>query len=93
MPRIGHGGVRGNRLDGVHPRPGDGRVDADGAARIAGVQRGTIYQWDHRGYFKNVRREGHHRWYDPAEVITVAHERGHRERTRAAFLATLLTAT
>lgn len=69
-------------MDGVTPRPGDGRISRADAARLAGVEQDTISAWICRGQLKDVRREGRRVWLQPAEVIQVEYDLHAAERKR-----------
>lgn len=67
----------------ITPRPGDGRISRDDAARLAGVLPGTISQWIRREYISDVRYEGRRPWFNPREIIEAEHRLHERERERA----------
>jgi hypothetical protein len=69
----------------IRPRPGDGRICAGDAAKLANVSRAAISQWIAKGYLTDVRREGRFVWLVPKEVIETewrvhAAERARMER-------------
>ena len=77
-------------MDGIEPRPGDGRISRAHAARLARVKPDTISAWITRGHLVNVRREGRSPMLWPAEVIQVSWDLHARERARLALMASLV---
>ena len=69
-------------MQGIIPRPGDGRISRADAARLARVDPDTVSAWISRGKLKNIRREGKRLWLDPVEVIEVEYATHARERAR-----------
>lgn len=69
-------------MDGIIPRPGDGRISRRDAARLAHVEEDTISSWITRGYITDVRREGRRVWLNPREIIEAEHRLHERERQR-----------
>jgi predicted site-specific integrase-resolvase len=69
-------------VDGIVPRPGDGRISRYDAAALARVSHKTITRWISLGYLKDVRREGRRVWLSPAEVIDVEYRVHQAERAR-----------
>ena len=76
----------GSVPDPICPRPGDGRISRDDAARLARVKPDTISSWITRGYITDVRREGRRVWLSPAEIIATAHRLHEAERARFEFV-------
>lgn len=73
-------------MDGITPRPGDGRISRYDAANLARVSHKTITRWISQGYLKDVRREGRRVWLNPAEVIEVEYRVHTAERERMALV-------
>ena len=71
-------------MDGIEPRPGDGRISRAHAARLARVKPDTISSWVTRGYLKDVRYEGKTPWFSPVEIIEAEFRLHSRERARMA---------
>jgi hypothetical protein len=69
-------------VDEIRPRPGDGRISRDHAARLACVEPDTITAWIARGHLRDVRKEGRRVWLNPVEVIEAEHRLHERERKR-----------
>lgn len=70
----------------ICPRPGDGRISRDDAARLARVGPDTISSWITRGYITDIRREGRRVWLNPREVIETEHRLHEAERKRMALV-------
>ena len=69
-------------MEGIEPRPGDGRISRAHAARLARVKPDTISSWVTRGYITDVRYEGKTPWFSPVEIIEAEHRLHRRERLR-----------
>ena len=71
-------------MDGITPRPGDGRISRADAAKLARVDADTISAWISRGLVADVRREGRRVWLNPVEIIEAEYKAHQRERARMA---------